>query len=235
MYYPCIMAQMTTLQIATFGSDGQEGIAAGIRNFPVHKLVLVCYSSDKQRADEFSRKLRTVLGMPVAISLVARENVIRDTMERVGEILALHKSEFQQVLMNASCGDKLIGCAALSAAFINGIKAFGMDPTGAVLLMPVLKLSYNEIISEAKIKILKAINGTGGAVESLEQLEQVSGYGKPLLSYHVMGSRDSKGLADLGLLEVEKEDRGKISAKLTTLDKLLVTNSAVNTAQVGGS
>lgn len=228
------MAQMTTLQIATFGSEGQEGIAAGIRNFPVHKLVLLCYSSERQKADEFTRKLRTILGMQVMISVVARENVIRDTMERVGEILNIHKNDFQQVLMNVSCGDKLIGCAALSAAFINGIKAFGMDPSGAPLLMPVLKLSYSEIISEAKIKILKAIRDMGGAIESLEQLEQASGYGKPLLSYHVMGSRDSKGLADLGLLEVEKGDRGKISARLTTLGKLLVTGSSVSAAQVNG-
>lgn len=228
------MTQMTTLQIATFGSEGQEGIAAGIRNFPVHKLVLICYSSDKQKADEFSRKLRTVLGMPVMISVIARENVIRDTMERVSEIINIHKSEFQQVLMNVSCGDKLIGCAALSAAFINGIKAFGMDASGAPLLMPVLKLSYNEIISEAKIRILKTINGMGGTIESLEQLEQASGYSKPLLSYHVMGSRDSKGLADLGLLEVEKGDRGKISAKLTSLGKLLVTSSSISAPQVSG-
>ena len=58
--------------------------------------------------------------------------------------------------MNVSCGDKMIGCAALSAAFINGIKAFGTDEKGSPLLMPILKLSYNEIISESKIKILKA-------------------------------------------------------------------------------
>lgn len=75
-------------------------------------------------------------------------------------------------MMNVSCGDKLIGCAALSAAFINGIKAFGMDSTKLVpLLMPVLKLSYNEIISDAKIKILKAIDVIGGTISSLEQLE----------------------------------------------------------------
>lgn len=224
------MAQMMTLQIATFGGEGQEGIAAGIRNFPVYKLALVCYSSDKQKADEFARKLRNVLGLPITISLVNKESVIRDTMERVSEILSLHK-DFQQVLMNVSCGDKMIGCAALSSAFINGIKSFGMDPAGAPLLMPVMKLSYSEIISDAKIKILKTINDIGGAFESLEQLEQASGFGKPLLSYHVMGSRDSKGLADLGLLEVEKGDRGKISARLTTLGKMLVSSSAISTAQ----
>ena len=38
-------------------------------------------------------------------------------MESVNEILNLHAKEFQQVLLNVSSGDKLIGCAALSAAF----------------------------------------------------------------------------------------------------------------------
>ena len=214
---------MTTIQIATFGSEGQEAIAAGIRNFPVHKLALICYESDKGKADDFSRKIRSVLGLAVSIHLVSKRNAIRDTLERVSEILSIDGREFHQVLMNVSCGDKLIGCAALSAAFINGIKAFGMDETGSPLLMPILKLSYNEINSESKIKILKAIDGAaGGHVESLEQLEAISGYGKPLLSYHIQGARESKGLADLGLLEIEKGERGKLSARLTTLGKLLV-------------
>ena len=37
-------------------------------------------------------------------------------MERVNEILNIEGRNFQQVLMNVSSGDKLIGCAALSAA-----------------------------------------------------------------------------------------------------------------------
>lgn len=230
------MANMKTLQIATFGSDGQDGIALGIRSFSVHKLALICFNSDKNRAEDFAKKIKSVLGIPITITIVTKENVVRDTMESVNDILNLHAKEFDQVLLNVSSGDKLIGCAALSAAFINGIQAFGMDDTHSVpLLMPVLKLSYNEIISEAKIKILKSINTAGGLVESLDQLEQISGYGKPLLSYHVQGAKDSKGLADLGLVEVEKGDRGKISARLTTLGKLLVSsNSLTRTSQVFG-
>ena len=222
------MANMKTLQIATFGSDGQDGIALGIRSFSVHELALICFNSDKNRAEDFARKIKSVLGIPITITIVTKENVVRDTMESVNEILNLHAKEFEQVLLNVSSGDKLIGCAALSAAFINGIQAFGMDDTHTVpLLMPVLKLSYNEIISEAKIKILKSINHAGGVIESLDQLEQISGYGKPLLSYHVQGAKDSKGLADLGLVEVEKGDRGKISARLTTLGKLLVSSNTL--------
>jgi hypothetical protein len=221
--------QLVTLQIATFGSEGQEGIALGIRSFPVKKLAFICFDSDKNKAEEFARKIKNVLGLPITINLVAKENVIRDTMERVNEILNIEGRNFQQVLMNVSSGDKLIGCAALSAAFINGIKAFGMDSTKSVpLLMPVLKLSYNEIISTAKIKILKTIDGMGGTINSLEELEQASGLGKPLLSYHVQGGKDSKGLANLGLVEVERGDRGKMIINLTTLGKLLVTSNTLN-------
>ena len=228
------MVQLNTLQIATFGSDMQEGIAAGIRNFPVHKLILLCYSTDKQKAEEFARRIRTVLGIPVTITVVSQENVIRDVLERIGEILNIESKNYLQILMNVSCGDKLIGCACLSAAFINGIKAFGMDRSGAPLAMPVLKLSYSEVISEPKIKILRAMDSVGGMVNSLEQLEEISGFGKPLLSYHVMGAKESKGLAELGLVEVEKGERGRLLAKLTTLGKLLVVSNtaATSAAQV---
>jgi hypothetical protein len=192
-------------------------------------LAFICYESDKNKAEEFARKIKNVLELFITINLVTKENVIRDTMERVNEILNLEGRNFRQVLMNVSSGDKLIGCAALSAAFINGIKAFGMDSTKSVpMLMPVLKLSYNEIISTAKIKILKTIDGMGGTINRLEELEQASGLGKPLLSYHVQGGKDSKGLANLGLVEVERGDRGKMIINLTTLGKLLVSSNTLN-------
>ncbi len=219
---------MKTLQIATFGSDGQDAIAFGIKNFPIHKLILICFHEDKNRAEEFSRRIKSILGLPITITLVTKENVIRDTMDRINEILQLHGNEFEDILMNISCGDKLIGCAALSTAFIHGVKAFGMDYTHTMpLMMPVLKLSYNEIISDAKKKILMAIDSAGGSVDSLDHLEKISGFGKPLLSYHVQGSKDAKGLVKLGLVDIEKGERNKISTKITTLGKLLISSRSL--------
>jgi hypothetical protein len=219
---------LKTLQIATFGTDGQDAIAFGIKNFPIHKLILVCFHEDKNKAEEFSRRIKSILGLPITITLVTKENVIRDTMDRINEILQLHGKEFEDILMNVSCGDKLLGCAALSTAFIHGVKAFGMDYTHTMpLMMPVLKLSYNEIISDAKKKILMAIDSVGGSVESLDQLEKISGFGKPLLSYHVQGSKDAKGLVELGLVDIEKGERNKISTKITTLGKLLISSNSL--------
>jgi hypothetical protein len=48
---------LRTLQISTFGSDGQDGIALGIRSFPVHKLVMICFDSGKNKAEEFSKRI----------------------------------------------------------------------------------------------------------------------------------------------------------------------------------
>jgi len=219
---------LKTLQIATFGTEGQEAIAFGIKNFPIHKLILICFHEDKNKAEEFSRRIKSILGLPITITLVTKENVIRDTMDRINEILQLHGNEFEDILMNVSCGDKLLGCAALSTAFIHGVKAFGMDYTHTMpLMMPVLKLSYNEIISDAKKKILMAIDGAGGSVDSLDHLEKISGFGKPLLSYHVQGSKDAKGLVELGLVNIEKGERNKISTKITTLGKLLISSNSL--------
>jgi hypothetical protein len=219
---------LKTLQIATFGTDGQDAIAFGIKNFPIHKIILICFHEDKNKAEEFSRRIKSILGLPITITLVNKENVIRDTMDRINEILQLHINEFEDILMNVSCGDKLLGCAALSTAFIHGVKAFGMDYTHTMpLMMPVLKLSYNEIISDAKKKILMAIDSAGGSVESLDKLEKISGFGKPLLSYHVQGSKDAKGLVELGLVNIEKGERNKISTKITTLGKLLISSNSL--------
>jgi hypothetical protein len=217
---------MQTIQIATFG-EGQDGIVAGIRNFPIHKLAILCYEEDKAKAEEFARRIRSTLGIPVSLLMVSDKNVIRDVLEKVAEIIKNEMSDFEQILMNVSAGDKMIGCAALSAAFVNGIKAFGMDQEGCPMLLPVLKLSYSEIVSDAKLGILRVIDKAGGQVESLEKLSEISDYGKPLLSYHVQGARESKGLADLGLVEVNRAERGKITVKLTTLGKLLIASSGV--------
>jgi hypothetical protein len=211
-----------TLQIATFGHD-KEGILSGLRNFPIHKLILLHYKDDIKSVEEFASSLRSTLGIPVSLRLIEQPDIIRSTMEHVSQIIKDEGSNYEQILINVSTGDKMIGCAALSCAFVNGIKAFGTDIEGNPMLLPILKLSYNEIISDAKIKILQAIDGTGGSVESLDQLSKQCEFGKPLLSYHIHGSSESKGLVQLGLVDVERLERGRTRITLNTLGKMLIS------------
>ncbi|MGI0061234.1 MAG: DUF6293 family protein [Nitrosotalea sp.] len=211
-----------TLQIATFGQD-KEGILAGIRNFPIHKLILLHYKDDVKLVEEFSSNLRSTLGISISPRLIAQPDIIRSAMEHVSQIIKEEGANYEQILINVSAGDKMIGCAALSCAFVNGIKAFGTDMEGNPMLLPILKLSYNEIISDAKIKILHAIDSAGGLVESLDNLSKHCEFGKPLLSYHIHGSSESKGLVQLGLVDVERLERGRTKITLNTLGKMLIS------------
>lgn len=211
-----------TLQIATFGQD-RDGILSGLRNFPIHKLILLHYLDDKAEADEFSHNLRNTLGIPISLRLIEKPDVIRSTMGHIAAIIKKESDAFDQILINVSAGDKMIGCAALSCAFVNGLKAFGTDPQGNPMLLPILKMSYNEIISDAKIRILQAIDSSGGSIESLDELTKITYFGKPLLSYHIQGNDDSKGLVQLGLVDVEKLERGRSKITLNTLGKMLIS------------
>ncbi len=94
------------------------------------------------------------------------------------------------------------------------------------MLLPILKLSYNEIISDAKLKILQALDKAGGFVESLDDLARQCKFGKPLLSYHVQGSAESKGLVQLGLVDVERLERGRTKITLNTLPTQQMTLEA---------
>ena len=79
--------------------------------------------------------------------------------------------------MNVSSGRQAgVAVQHCQSAFINGIKAFGIDDENATITNANSETEHNQVISESKFKILKAIDETtGGFVESLEQLEAISG------------------------------------------------------------
>jgi len=208
------------LQIATIGKES-ESVMIGIRNFPVHKLALICQENDIDSVKNTSIELKQVLKLPVDIYPL-KGDIIKNLLTVTSEILRKESEEFKNIIMNVAGGDKLLTCAAVSAAFVNGLKAFHIMEDMPVLL-PVLKLSYSEIISATKIDILKSIDKVGGKVKSLEHLSEISGYGKPLLSHHIQGSEDSRGLAELGLVETNRVKRGRLEIELSTLGKVLLT------------
>ncbi len=208
-----------TLQIATLGPD-TDPVLVGIRTLAVHKLDLIHLEADKPIAEKLTHDLASILKVEVETFSVPTSDVLTHVLEGVAGILQKEKGNFDNILFNVSSGDKLLGCAALSAAFVNGLKAFAIVK-GEPLLLPVLKFSYDQLVSATKLDILKSLQKNGGEVDSLETLKEISGYGKPLLSYHIQGAEDSKGLVELGLVEVEKGNRGKSITKITTLGKLL--------------
>jgi hypothetical protein len=210
-----------TVQIATVGED-TSGVLAGVRNAPSNKLVLICYQHDKENAKRLATSIMETLKTDVDLyDNVRVEQSYKDIMRVFSEIIEKNRDQYDEYLLNVSSGDKMICIAAAVTSFILGFKAFFCKGDECVMLPP-MKLSYTELVSEVKLSILKALDKVGGEVDSLDQLSKLTSYGKPLLSYHIHGSEDARGLVDLGLAEAIRHSRGKTKVRLTTLGKMLL-------------
>lgn len=215
---------MKTLQIAVLGGS-DDAVLVGLRNFPAHKLVLLASSEYVDRAKVLSENLTGTLKLQVEVVQI-RDNAINTMLEAVGQIVRSESGTFEDFLINVGSASKHLTCAGVAAAFVHGIRAF--DVMGEQLaVVPVMKFSYAQAVTEPKMEILRAIEGAGGVVESLEKLSGFSNYGKPLLSYHIRGSEDGKGLEKLGLVEVERGKRGRLRVKLTPLGRTLLSTAKV--------
>lgn len=210
-----------TVQIATVDKDS-NGVLAGVRNAPANKLVLICYDHNKDVAKRLAASITETLKTEVEVyDNVRVEHSYKDIMQVFSQIIEKNKDQYDDFLLNVSSGDKMICIAAAVTSFILGFKAFFCKGDECVMLPP-MKLSYTELVSEVKISILRALDKAGGEVDSLDELSKLTNYGKPLLSYHIHGSEDARGLIDLGLAEATRHLRGRTKVRLTTLGKMFL-------------
>lgn len=214
---------LKTLQVAILGGS-DDAVLVGLRNFPAHKLTLISTDDYTTQANTLSEKLTSTLKLPVDVVQI-KDATIPTMLETVGQIVRKESGSFQDFLINVGSAGKHLTCAGVTAAFVHGIKAFDvMGEQPAVL--PVMKFSYTQVVTKPKMEILRAIERSGGDIESLEKLSTVSNYGKPLLSYHIRGSEDGQGLEKLGLVEVERGKRGRLRVRLTALGRTLLATQA---------
>jgi DNA-binding MarR family transcriptional regulator len=215
---------LKTLQIAILGGS-DDAVLVGLRNFSVHKLILISPPEYLGQAETLSGKLKDTLKLSVEIIQV-KDASIPSMLDAVGQIVRKESQNFEDFIINVGSADKHLTSAGVTAAFVHGIKAFDvMGDQPAVL--PVMKFSYTQVVTEPKLEILRAIEQSGGDVESLEKLSAISNYGKPLLSYHIRGSKDGQGMEELGLVEVERGKRGKLRVRLTPLGRTLLATALV--------
>ncbi len=210
---------MRVLHISTVGEDVTP-ILVGVRELPVTKMILLYTEDATPQVKDLQQRLADVM-IPVESHLVKGDPIV-EVMAIVSEILKEETLKYDEIFFNVSSGSKMLSCAGLSAAFVNGIKAIGATEKG-IFHLPVLKFSYAELISEPKLKILRSLRDLDGSVESLAKLAESSGVDKGLLSYHIRGGRESKGLEDLGLVGVDRGEYGKLSIHLTELGRLVLT------------
>ncbi len=217
--------------IATVGPD-IDPVLVGVRDYPVRKLVLLHTPAYTAEAQEISAKV-TPLRIMVELREIDQANVLMDTLRKVSEIIADDGLAFSDVILNVSSGEKMHTCSALSAAFVNGIPAIGVDGDSPFAL-PVLKFSYKEVISEAKFRVLEALAAMDGVVESLSDLSRESGIEKSLLSYHLRTTREGKGLEDMGLVRIDRGTFGRLTIHMTEMGQLLLVGRKPAQAPAAG-
>jgi DNA-binding transcriptional ArsR family regulator len=206
---------MKNILIAPVG-ESSDSIFMGIREFHTHYLVLIAEKEKREQAERLKKELER-FKIPTVIKTIDTVNMWEDLFRIVGET----KKEFPdyEVIMNTASGSNIMNCASTSAAFVNGIRAYGVE-NERIVLLPVLKFSYYKLITDKKMSILKLLSGKD-CCSSLEELSKKMGMSLPLVSYHINGNLKSEGLKDLGLVETI-EVKGKLHIQLSTMGDLLV-------------
>ena len=87
------------------------------------------------------------------------------------------------------------------------------------MMLPIMKLSYYNELSENKLKILKELDVED--YKSLAELHKELKMSISLLSYHINGNYKYKGLKEHRLVEV-KEKNNNLLVKLSEMGNLLL-------------
>lgn len=193
-----------------------DTIFLGIKEFPTERVILI---SEKDYLSEAEKIKRDLERFRIPAQIQQMRGPIWEEIFRITKEVAEGYRE-KEVILNVASGRGVMNCAATSAAFVNGIKAFSVNDEGEIVVLPVLKFSYYKLLSDRKMKLLSLL-GTGTCCESLEELSKKAKMSLSLVSYHINGNLKSEGLRQLGLVET-KEKNGRIHVELTTLGKLLL-------------
>lgn len=209
------MATKKKVVVAPVG-DNMDALYVGLKEFSTERIILLTGEGDMDIANETKKEL-VKFHIPVQIKKMSG-NVWEEMFRAVSEIKSIEKNS--DLIINVSTGDRNGQCAATSAAYVNGIKAFSVGD-GEAMLLPVLKFSYYSMLTDRKMEILKVLFSQKDCCSSLDQLSKKTNMSLPLISYHINGNLKSEGLKQLGLVETE-EKSGRTKINLSMLGRLLI-------------
>lgn len=205
------------IHVAVVGED-EDSILHAVRELGADEVVLIGTPDQREESGKLTSVLKP-LGLETDWRAIEGDRLL-GTIQLVQKIAREHEDRKEDVIVNLAAADKSGACAALSAAFVAGVKAID-KPGDEIVFLPVLRFSYDEVVSEAKLSLLQALDDMGGEVSKLRDLADEAGIQDSLASYHIRGGRDGKGLTELGLVEVDRGKRGALTIRLTSMGQLL--------------
>lgn len=130
-----------------------------------------------------------------------------DMLEAAGAIRK-ETSAFEsgQIVFNITGGTPVLSCAALLTCVLDGIRAETTDlrdKSRAPEPLPLLTIEYNELLTDAQRRVLRAISERSGKV-SQSDLVDILGLRKATVSHHV------KSLKERGLVTGRRADDARM-------------------------
>lgn len=204
---------MGYILIAPVG-ENSKALFAGMKEFPTEKVILLATKENLKEAKKLSEKLEDF-----TIKTDIKElqgNILEATFQIFANLCAIYDTE--NLIVNVATGNHSTTCAALSAAYANGLKAF--DVMGDMtILLPILKLSYYHELSENKMEILRSLNEK--EFEPINKVTERLKMSISLLSYYINGNDKYKGLKDHRLIETKMVGKS-LYVKLSSMGRLLL-------------
>jgi DNA-binding transcriptional ArsR family regulator len=199
--------------IAPIGGDS-KALFVGMKEFPTERVILIAPHDKLKEANSLAKKLET---FTIETKIIDIHGSMLEEMFRVfGELCSVYDND--GLVVNVGTGDKMTTCAAISAAYANGLKTFEVS-NNMCMLLPIMKLSYYNELSDNKMKILKELKVDDFI--SLGELNKKLGMSISLLSYHINGNYKYKGLKEHRLVDV-KEQNNNLLVKLSDMGNLLL-------------
>lgn len=204
--------------VAPINSESIEKIVLlPVREFPTQRMIFLTSPDGMVKAGEFSEQLEKLGIVSSIVKINPGGNPWEDYFVSLAEVL--EGQEKENVVINISTADRISQCALTNAAHVNGIKAIAVFETH-VMVLPILKLSYSNMLSPKKLKVLQELQKSTCS-SSLEELAKSTQMSLQLLSYHINGSAKSKGLSELELVDTE-DIKGRVKVCLSTMGRLFM-------------
>jgi len=204
------------LHIIPIGEDA-DAVSVGLRHYPVKGMAFIHLPGEEVEAKELCEKFK-VLGVPLSQHVI-EGNPLTGMFSVFKDIIG--DMDSSEVVVNVGAAGKHVACAAISASFVNGLLAFHVLE-GMLVPLPIMRFGYNDQLSDTKKLILKSLTEHDGHAEDMNDLVEWTGLSKSLLSYHLRGNDENRGLEDLGFVRLSRSKRSRLTADLTSMGQLVL-------------
>lgn len=202
--------------LSTFGPDPENTLAA-MRFLPYQKLVLIL-SEDSKDTPAFSTIVENEAKAKSTVeTLVVDEYDLKDCFRGISDyILEERKKDSKnqnQIIINISGGSKILGDAALLAAFEMGVPAYHCEKSRAIRL-PVLRgVTLRDRLTEPQIAVLQEM----GTMDTIDEISEK--VGKRFTEETIR--KALRGLRKLGVIRTIPSE-GKITVEMTDAGILIL-------------